>query len=134
MSAKIPEVAGSPNFPSTSFKYNPLAHVRFLFIRFVQGLFSSAEPGFYKWSSDDDNTELYIGGEEVIDASVVEKKPAVHFIRGPVQFYSLGIDDRESYDFALDKKTKGVLLPGTMTINGVSSVSLESEHIAWVIA
>jgi hypothetical protein len=134
MTGKLTETAAMPQFPESSFKYNPLLHVRVLFIRFVQGLFSSAPSGCYRWSDDDETTELYISGEEEISPVVVEKVPAISFVRGPVSFYSLGIDDMDGYDFALDKKTKDVLIPGTMTINAASRASLESEQIAWVVA
>jgi hypothetical protein len=61
-------------------------------------------------------------------------RPAVTFTRGPVQFYSLGIDDMMSYDADTGKKTKSVLVPGTMTINCISRVELEAEDVAWTVA
>ena len=134
MTARLPETAPSPAFPESSFKYNPLLHTRVLFIKFVQGLFAAAPPGCYRWSEDDNNTELYITGEEEIEPTVVEKTPSVSFIRGPIQFYSLGLDDMESFEFDTSKKTKGVLLPGTMTVNVCAKHMLESEHVAFVIA
>lgn len=134
MTAKLPETASYPLYPESSFKYNPLHHVRALLIRFVQGLFHSAPSGSYHWEPDDDMTEIYLSGEEQINPEVVEKVPAVTFIRGPVSFYSLGIDDLDNYDFALDKRTKDVLIPGTITINAIAAASLESEQVAWVIA
>lgn len=134
MASKNPETRPNPRFPESSFKYNPLTHVRVLFVNFVRGLFSSAPPGCYQWSSDPETTELYITDEEVIQPEVVQRMPSVSFTRGPVQFYNLGLDDLEQYDFALDRKTKGVLLPGTMTVNVCSRVQLESEQVAFVIA
>ena len=134
MTARLPETAPSPGFPESSFKYNPLLHTRSLFIKFVQGLFSAVPQGCYRWSEDDSSTELYITGEEEIHPEVVERTPSVSFVRGPIQFYSLGLDDMENYEFDTNKKTKGVLLPGTMTVNVCSKHMLESEHLAFVIA
>ena len=134
MAAKNPETRSCPKYPESSFKYNPLMHVRVLFIRFVQGLFATAPEGSYRWVPDDENTEIYITNENVIQPEVVEKLPAINFVRGPIQFYNLGLDDLEAYDFALGRKTKGVLLPGTMTVNCCSRVDLESEHLAFVVA
>lgn len=134
MAAKNPETVPAPLFPESSFKYNPLLHVRILFVRFIQGLFSASQPGAYKWSDDPENTEIYITDEGVVQPSVIEKSPAVTLTRGPVQFYSLGLDDLHGYDFSLDKKTKGLLVPGTMTINAISRNDLESEHLAFIIA
>lgn len=132
--SKIPETSATPLYPETSFTHNPLMHLRALFVRFVQGLFAQAPPGAYHWSPDDELTELYVSGEGEISPMVLERKPGVSFIRGPMQFHSVGIDDRLSYDAALDQKTKAALLPGTMTINGIARTDLESEHIAFIIA
>jgi hypothetical protein len=109
-------------------------HLRVLFVNFVKGLFASAPSGCYRWTSDDETTELYVTDEETIQPVVVERLPTITFTRGPIQFYSLGLDDLEQYDFATNRKTKGVLLPGTMTVNCCSRVSLESEHLAFVVA
>lgn len=134
MSAKVPETSASPTFPDSSFKYTPLRHVRVLFIRFCQGLFFSAPPGNYHWDPDDERSEIIITNENELDGEVVNKRPGIQFTRGPVQFYSLGMDDMASYDWSTEKKDKGILVPGTMTINVVSSVQQEAEDLAWVVA
>ncbi len=134
MAGRNPETTPQPLFPETSFQYNPLTHVRVLFVRFIQGLFRAAPVGSYRYSDDPELTEIYVADEGEIDAAVVERMPAVSLVRGPVQFFSLGIDDLEKYDFATGKKTKGILLPGTMTINVCAKVSLESEAVAFIIA
>jgi len=134
MAAKVPETPANPRFPSSSFKYSPLRHARVTFIRFCQGLFYAAPPGCYHWDADISKTEIVITSENKIDQEAINRRPGISFTRGPVSFYSLGIDDREKYDMALDKKEKGVLVPGTMTINVASRVMQETEDLAWVIA
>ena len=136
MSARVPETGVQAQFPDSSFKYTPLRHVRVMFIRFCQGLFHAAPKGCYHWAysdeemliEDEQNTELTITNEQKIDPEVLHKRPAITFTRGPVQFYSLGIDDLISYEFDISKKTKGVLVPGTMAVNCVS------RDLAWVVA
>ena len=93
MAAKIPETRPSPRFPESSFKYNPLMHVRVLFVRFAQGLFAAAPTGSYHWTADAETTELIITDEETISPDVLQKSPVISFTRGPVQFYSVGMDD-----------------------------------------
>jgi hypothetical protein len=105
-----------------------------MFIRFVQGLFNAAPPGFYHWDEDEQITEIVITNESKLDPEVVYKRPGITFTRGPVQFYSMGIDDLIAYEFDIAKKTKGVLIPGTMSINCVSRVPQEAEDLAWVVA
>lgn len=105
-----------------------------LYAGFVQGLFAVSPLGAYHWSEDPDATEIYVVGEGVIKSEVVGVRPAVSLTRGPVQFYSLGMDDMLRFQFDTGQKTKSVLIPGVMSINCCSRVALESEKIAWVIA
>lgn len=107
--------------------------VRALYAAFVKGLFSSAQPGCYQWRPDD-STGIFVSGEHPIRLDKVGVRPAVSFTRGPVSFYSLGMDDTLRHNLATGKKTKGVLVPGVMSINCCSRVDLESEFIAWVIS
>ncbi len=134
MAARNPETATAAGFPDSSFKYTPLRHVRVMFIRFVQGLFYEAPKGCYHWDEDEQKTEITITNEQKLDPEVVHKRPAITFTRGPVSFYSLGIDDLLQYEMDIAKKTKGVLVPGTMAINCVSRVPQECEDLAWVVA
>ena len=133
MVGKIPETQSADGFPDSSFKYTPMRHVRVMFIRFCQGLFYAAPIGAYHWDEDENLTEIVISNENKLDPEVIMKRPGISFTRGPIQFYSLGIDDMMSYEFDIDKKTKAVLVPGTMTVNCISRVPQESEDLAWVV-
>lgn len=134
MTARVPETRPSPAIPGSSFRYDPLSHVRVLFVRFVQGLFRVAPEGGYRWSPNDEETELFVSDGGTVRSDVLERAPAVTFTRGGIQFYSMGFDDMEQYDFATGRKTKGTLLPGTMTINACSKAELEADSLAWTIA
>lgn len=129
----VPVLETQQGFPESSFKYTPLRHVRTLFVRFVQGLFSAAPPGSYHWDPDDSKTELLVSSEGRLDPEVVGQRPAVSMTRGPVQFYSLGLDDMHSYDVQTGRKEKVILVPGTMVLNCISRVALECEDLAWII-
>lgn len=120
-------------FPHSSFKYGPLLQLRVLYNAFVKGLFAASPRGEYHWSPDEDS-EIFISDEHPIRAETVGTRPTISFTRGPVQFYSLGQDDLLKLNFATGKKTKGVLIPGVMSINCCSKSDIESEHIAWVVA
>jgi hypothetical protein len=52
---------------------------------------------------------------------------------GGIQFYSLGMDDMLSYDFNTGRKVKGVLVPGSMSINCCSRVDVEAHNLAWIV-
>lgn len=105
-----------------------------LYVAFVQGLFAVAPPGNYHWNEDPNSSEINITGETPIHAEVVGVRPAISFTRGPIQFYSLGMDDMLKFQFTTGQKTKSVLIPGVMSINCCSRNPLESEGIAWKVA
>lgn len=133
MPLKTPTTDPHGAFPS-DFKYAPLEYVRSLFVGFYQGLFAAAELGMYHWNEDDEVSQVYISDENPVKATNIGQRPAISFTRGPVQFYSLGLDDMLETDLRTGAKTKSVLIPGTMTINCSSRVSLESERIGFICA
>lgn len=133
MPSRVTGTSPSDAIPQHDFKYNPLRQVRVLYVSFVKGLFAQALPGNYHWS-DGPESEIYITDENPISSTTIGKRPAISFTRSSVQLSSLGHDDMLSYDFTTGQKTKGVLVPGVMSINCCSRSDLESEHLAWVVA
>lgn len=136
MPSKVHEVSANSGFPG-SFRNTPLFALRKVFVRFCQGLFAAAPPGNYHWASEgseDDNSEIYISDESPIKTEKVGTRPAISFTRGQLQFYSLGMDDLLYYRQDTGKKTKSVLVPGTMNINCVSRSDIEADNIAWIVA
>lgn len=132
MSAKT--TTTDPALPGElSFRDSPLEAVRTLFVRFAQGLFLAAPVGAYHWSPGEDS-EIIITDESPIKSDVVGLRPAITFTRGPVQFYSLGLDDMLNYNPRTGQKQKSVLVPGTMTVNCCSRVDLEAERLAFIFA
>jgi hypothetical protein len=105
-----------------------------LYVGFCQGLFSAAPPGTFRFSPSLTDTEIIITDENTINLEVIGKRPAINFTRGPVQSYSLGMDDMLTYNLETGQKKKSILVPGTMSINCVSRNDLESEFIAWIVA
>lgn len=132
-SSKIPAVDHPDTFPG-SFKYTPMEALRNLFVGFLQGLFNAAPPGSYHWDPDPATTNIIIQDEAPVKEEVMQKRPLITITRGPIQFYSFGMDDLLQYDATIDRKTKSILVPGTMTVNCCSRVSIEAENIAWVVA
>jgi hypothetical protein len=94
----------------------------------------AAPRGAYHWDPNEDITEIWISDENTLDAEKIGMRPAISFTRGPVQFFTLGLDDMAGYKFDTGQKTKSVLVPGTMSINCCSRNDLESEQLAWIVA
>lgn len=132
--SSIPETRDRQAIQGSSFKNTPLEQVRTLLIRFVQGLFNGAPTGAYHWEPEDSRTEIIIRDENPIQVEKVAQRPAVNFTMGETQFYSVGMDDLISYNFAQGKKVKSFLAPGVMSINVCSRVDIECHNLAWVIA
>lgn len=130
-SPKVPQP--EPNLYPGSFKYTPLEALRNLFVGFCQGLFNAAPTGCYHWDEDPNTTEIIIQDEAPVKEEVMQKRPLVTITRGPIQAYGVGLDDLLKYDADINRKTKSILVPGTMTINCCSRVQLEAENIAWVV-
>lgn len=120
-------------FPLSSFQRTPLMQVRVLYNSFVKGLYRLRPLGEMHYT-DDESTEIFISDEHPIDTETYGERPCVGFTRGPIQFYSLGADDMMSLNMETGAKTKGVLIPGVMSINCCSRNDLESESIAWWLA
>lgn len=117
-----------------SFKTGPLSQVRLLYTTFIQGLFSASPPGCYHWTPELEDTEIVITQESPINLEVANDRPCITFTRAPVSFFQLGFDDMLEFDQSTGRKTKSLLIPGTMLINVCSRNDLESEHLAWVVA
>lgn len=134
MHSKVARTDQRGSFPESDFRYTPLQHVRTLYVRFVQGLFQAAPHGAYHWDPSPNLSEVTISDESPIHADRVGQRPAISFTRGPVQFFTLGMDDMLGYDFRTGAKKKSVLVPGIMNINCCSRVDIESEQLGWIIA
>lgn len=117
-----------------SFSENPLQHVRELYTRFLQGVFSARPVGNYQWRPDDKHTEVCIVNENPLNPLVYGQRPIMTLTRSEVQFQSLGLDDMIYTDVRTGMKRKSVLIPGAMTISVCSRVDQESENLAMIVA
>jgi hypothetical protein len=120
-------------YPLSSFKDEPLLQLRVLYNSFVTGLFAAASRGSFHWCEGEES-EIFITDEHPVKSEIIGARPCVSFTRSPVQFYSLGSDDMLDFKFEDSRKTKSVLIPGTMSINCSSRSDLESESVAWKVA
>lgn len=134
MPTRVPRTEPRGALPSSSFKYNPLQHIRYLYTVFVQGLFYTSPKGAYHWAPALEDTEIVITAESPLHLETLNDRPGITFTRAPVGFRHLGFDDMLKTDVASGQKTKGLLIPGTMFVNCCSRNDLESEHLAWVTA
>lgn len=126
--------ARSSAFDGSSFKETPLQQARVVVLSFMQGLFGYAPVGCFRWNAEDDRTEIIIRDENPIHVDKYGGRPCINVTRGEARFYHLGIDDLHDYDFSIERKKKGLLVPSVFSINVCSRVDVESENLAWVVA
>ena len=129
----IPTTRNRQGFNGSGFKNTPLEQVRQLLVAFVQGLFNGAPVQCYHWEPEEERTEIIIRDENPINVETVGQRPAINFTMGEVNFYSVGMDDLNDYDFRTGKKTKGILVPGVMSINLCSRSDIEAHNLAWIV-
>jgi len=132
--SKVQTTSPAGALDAGSFKHSPLERVRTLYVGFIQGLFRASPPGAYHWDADNESTEILITDESPVKLDTIGVRPAISVTRGPVQFFSLGFDDMLSYDFQTGRKTKSILVPGTMAVNCLSRVDIEADRLAWIVA
>lgn len=134
MPSKITPAQGAAASDLDSFRHYPLVRLRRIYLEFLQILFKAAPVGYFHWSEEDEVSEIILQDESVVNPSVAGTRPAITLTRAPVSYNSLGFDDMLQYDIATGKKTKSVLIPGTMSINCVSRSSIETELLCGLVA
>ena len=134
MSGSIADTRNRQGFAGTSFRNTPLEQVRTLIISFVQGLFNGTPVGCYHWEPNEETSEIVIRDEDPIHVETVGMRPAINFTMGQVNFYNVGMDDLLDYRFTDGQKTKGVLVPGVISINICSRSDIEAHNLAWVVS
>lgn len=134
MTSSIADTRNRQGFLGSSFRHTPLEQVRTTIISFVQGLFNGSPVGCYHWEADEEVSEIIIRDENPINVETVGIRPAINFTMGESRFYNVGMDDLIGYQFATGKKTKGILVPGVISINVCSRADIEAHNLAWVVA
>ena len=104
------------------------------FLGFLQQLYGSIEPGYYRWDSNLQVTEIVITDETPVNLEVVGKRPAITTVRGPVAYAGLTLGTRQPSSLLEAKKKYTDLASCTLTLNHLASVDTASEYVATVTA
>ena len=109
---------------------DPLAHYTNVFIRFLQLLYATFEPGNYRWNPDENITEVVITDQSPIARETVEKMPAIVVMRGSAQPGNIVLNDFSSSDMKTGRHSYTDLISATMTFNCISRVGREAQRLA----
>tara|TARA_Y100001938_G_C8082702_1_gene430125 strand:- start:1413 stop:2192 length:780 start_codon:yes stop_codon:yes gene_type:complete len=94
------------------------------------------EPGSESldYSTAETETELIITDGGSINTDTLEKRPAIIISRGPFAYANTSMDQLLSVKASNAKRTHTDLVTGSFVINCISSVGLEAERLASMVA
>lgn len=119
------------NFPDIKRESDPLFYFTLLFLSFIQGLFKLRPSGSYKFSEDEQLTEIIIA-DQVTAAK--ETVPRIITARGPAQFMTMFCDDMTRRSMKTDERKRTSLLSIPMTINCIAKSANEAQELAFFVA
>ena len=108
-------------------------------VSFLKWRFSLLPAGAYRFDPDSDdspeqkNSEIYIGADTPIKASVVGKRPAITVLRATAAFQGIGLGDLAFHELSTGAKVRMDLIPTNLVINVLSQLPVEAEGIAWFV-
>lgn len=103
------------------------------FIRFCQGVFQSREPGSYRWSQDENDTEILISSVEPQNKETTNIRPFISINRSVASYAGTSRDQTASRSFAGDKKTFSDLVTTGIIITCTAKEGVEAGEIAYVL-
>lgn len=112
---------------------NYLGHLKDIYLLFLQQYFNQNPRGkgrFHFSASDASESEMTITDAHVTDQKVLEHRPALVILRGPVAWGRIGLDQLMKLDFRTGRRTHTDLLSGTFTIHCISRRGLEAERLS----
>jgi len=112
---------------------NELSRARRALILFCQGIFKIKEPQHYRWSENDDETEIYIAGSEPISDSISTKVPRIMVSTGPMKWASLSRDQLVAPPIVNNARTFRDLLTSTATFAVTAKEEAEAIGLAMYV-
>jgi hypothetical protein len=115
---------------------NPLLHVTRLCLSFLQQLFAQAPAGedCFHWDQAEDQTEILITDKAPIDSEMVGHRPSIVFIRSPVGFGGVAMDQLQSMTLSTGERTHTDLISGNATFNCIGRHKNTAEYVSWIVA
>lgn len=111
----------------------PLQYVTRVYLAFLQGIFSVFEAGAYRWSEDEQLSEINISDQSPFPFDRLEQRPAIVATMGPAQWANLSLDNLENLDFKTGKRRHSDLVSATMSLNVLAKMGPEARRLAWIV-
>lgn len=100
---------------------------------FIQGLYRTRPPGYYKWSPNMEETEIIITDQNPSQVENTNKRPIISTARGPATYSGTSLGQSMQPVFESPKKIIADLLGSSMTISVVAREGLEAQSIAYTL-
>lgn len=112
---------------------DPYLYFTKIYLTYLQGLFRQFQPGSWKWSEDQDSTEIMITDQSPVPRDRIEERPAIITMRGPAQFAGMTLDQLQSVDRRTGTRQHTDLITCTMTLNCIAKNGLEAQRLGWIV-
>ncbi len=110
---------------------DPLYYYTLVYLSFLQGLFRTFPTGAWKYSEDDEITEIIIADQA---SKTREEIPRIITMRGPAQFYPLSFYNILDRDTKTEQKHTSFLICSSMAINCIAKNGIEAQKLALTVA
>ncbi len=110
---------------------DPLYYFTAIFLSFLQGLFKQRPEGSYKYSEDENLTEIIISDQV---SNTKETVPRIIAARGPSQIMTMFMDDMTSLSMKTEERKRTSLISIPMTINCIAKIGPEAQELAFFVA
>ncbi len=128
--------------------YNPrtgqwINDTKDILLRYLQDLFYQApagqdcfhlEPGDTDYGIDEKESELIVTDQATVNTDTLEKRPAIILSRGPFAYGNISVGNLQGLTFTTGQKKQTDLVTGSFVLNCISSVGIEAERLANIVA
>lgn len=102
-------------------------------VLFIQGLFRSRERGDFKWSPDDNETEIIIQATQPTEVEAQHRRPIIVVSRSRSNTLGLSRDQKLSQSIVQSTRTFSRLHNFSIMIMAVAREGVEAENLLWYV-
>lgn len=114
--------------------HDPTYHAVRTMIGFCQGIFKALPNSKYRWSPDEENTQVLITGAYPLKAQTISRRPAIVVGHSQTQIMNTSMGSFEGQRYHTGNNVYRDLLATTIVFNCVATTGHEASTLAWFIA
>jgi len=127
----VPTPSSTPE-PKDTLATNPIGVIKDIYLTFFQEFFAGNPAGQFRFTGNDKpESELHVTDAYAVEKEVLEQRPALVILRGPVRWGNIGLDQIKEISLKNAREVRTDLILGTMTIHCIARVGLEAERLSW---